>query len=284
MSKLKSLVIICTALLFLAGLSTIDSAVASTEETTEPPPIPVQRSGEKYVPGDSLASISSAMVTAGNNNKLVLVIMGANWCHDSRALASRIENLPLSNIIGEHYETVFVDVGYLDKGKDVITSLGVPIYYATPSVLIVDPVSRKLINADNRHQWGNAANINMDDSVTYFQQMATSDLGTLRTETTLPEELRELLADIDAFEQLQAERLYLAYTVLSPMLYAYDNGDPDKFSDKTWSEVGEFRSKVPGDMDALRLEAHQRAAAGDKNIELKYPTYRAFSWEKKPLE
>lgn len=281
MSHLKRLVIALSVFMFLAGCSTINHASASNEEKTSSAAAPVKKSGENYLPGDSLANISSAMETAMNSNKLVLIIMGANWCHDSRALASRIETPPLSNIISENYETVLVDVGYLDKGKDVITSLGVPVYYATPTVLVVDPVSGKLVNADNRHQWGSAASINMPDSVEYFQRMANTDLGILRTETPPTDQLSELLAEIDAFEQKQADRLYKAYAVLSPMLEAYKNGEPDKFSEENWGEVREFRSKVPIDIDALRLEAHQRVAAGETNIELKYPSYPTFSWEKK---
>jgi hypothetical protein len=46
-------------------------------------------------------------------------MMGANWCHDSRALASRIYEEPLSTIINEHYETLFVDVGYLENGRHI---------------------------------------------------------------------------------------------------------------------------------------------------------------------
>jgi hypothetical protein len=277
----KSLIVISMILVLFTSLGVTGSAVSSTEETTEAHASDTEKSGEKYLPGDSLANIASAMDRARQNNTLVLVIMGANWCHDSRALASRVGTLPLSEFVSDNYETVFVDVGYLDKGKDVITSLGIPVYYATPTVLIIDPVSGQLVNADNRHQWGSAASISMDDSLAYFQQIASTDLDSLRSKIEPSQELQHLLTDIDAFEQLQADRLYLAYEVLAPMLDAYKNGDKDQFSEDTWAEIRQFRSKVPLDVDALRKQARQRVAAGETNIKLDYPSYPAFSWATK---
>lgn len=241
---------------------------------------PGERPGENYQPGDDLSNIETAREKALQSNKLVLVVMGANWCHDSRALAARLDGKPLKQVISDNYEMVFVDVGNLDKGKDVITSLGEPVWYATPTVLIVDPVSGKLVNANNRHQWGSAAKINMKDSVDYFKLMASTDLDVFRNETETPLQLTALLAQVDAFEQKQADRLYEAYAVLTPMLEAYNNGDHDNWSEKTWGEVSKFRMQLPLDLDALRQEARQRVAAGEINIKLKFPKYPAFSWEK----
>jgi hypothetical protein len=240
------------------------------------------KAGQNFQPSsDSMSAVTATLDIARGNNKLMLVVMGANWCHDSRALASRLNKEPLRSLVNEHYETIFVDVGYLDKGKDVITSLGSPVYYATPTILIVDPVSGRLVNEHNRHQWGNADKISMEDSVGYFQLMVNTDLEALREDIQLSNELQALLTEIDAFEQVQADRLYQAYAVLAPMLEAMDKGDRAGFSDKYWNKVRDFRMKVPNDIEALRAEAYTRAAAGENNIKLKYPKYPAFPWEKK---
>lgn len=258
-----------------------DNSVTKEDKSTDTHQGKAPRPGENYEPDNALGAISTAMENAVKNDQQLLVIMGANWCHDSRALAARIERPPLKPVIEAHYQTVFVDVGNLDKGKDVVTSFGVPVYYATPTVLIIDPVSRKLINADNRHQWGNAANISMEESVAYFQKMATTGQVMTVDARDSSGELSSLLAEIDIFEQEQANRIYRAYAKLTPMLEAYNKGDRDKFSDKIWNEVHDFRSQVPIDIAALRLEAHQRVASGEVGTQLKYPEYPAFSWEKK---
>jgi len=268
-------------------LSTVLSGVgvvhaSGVESTGEPVNQPAME-GELYAPSDdSMADVTAVLDAARKNHKLALVIMGANWCHDSRALAARLDTEPLRTVVSEHYETVFVDVGYLDKGKKVITSLGPPVYYATPTVLIVDPMNGQLVNAQNRHQWANAYNISMDESVAYFQQMANMDLTTLQGKDEVDGTLQELLTEIDAFEELQADRLYEAYKLIGPMLKTYKEGDKDAFSEAHWNEVRDFRYKVPGDIDALRAEAEKRVATGDNNIKLDYPEYMAFSWEKRP--
>jgi hypothetical protein len=63
---------------------------------------------------DSIAEVQQALSRAEESDRLVLVVLGANWCHDSRALASRLYTPPLADVIQQHYELVFVDVGFLD--------------------------------------------------------------------------------------------------------------------------------------------------------------------------
>lgn len=279
MFKTKILVSAWATLVCITGLAVSTTALASTETTGKSHESADARPGESYLAGDALAAIAAARESATRENKLVLVVMGANWCHDSRALASRLDTTPLSAIVSQHYETVFVDVGHLDKGKDVINSLGLPVFYATPTVLIVDPVSGRLVNADNRHQWADAANISMEESVLYFEEFTSTDLAGLRADANSPAELSMLLTDIDAFETIQAGRLYQAYAVLTPMLEAFDKGDKEQFSQEIWDEVRQFRYKLALDVDTLRSEARQKVAIGETHIELNYPTYPTFSWE-----
>ena len=45
-------------------------------------------SGRLYVPSDNpMADVDAILVRARFEDKLALIIMGENWCHDSRALA-----------------------------------------------------------------------------------------------------------------------------------------------------------------------------------------------------
>jgi len=259
----------------LLGLSAGTFTLSASEAIT-----PAEESGELYLPSDdAMADVTAAIQAAKESNKLTLVVMGANWCHDSRGLASRLNQEPLKSLVDENYQTVFVDVGFLSKGKEVITSIGPPVYYATPTVLIIDPVSGQLVNALDRHRWADAFSISMEESVEYFQRMAETDLTALRNERIIPEDLQNLLTEIDAFEQRQADRLYQAYTILGPMLEAYKAGDKEAFKDEYWNEIRDFRYKVPADVDGLRAEVKKRTAAGEGQIDLAYPEYPAFSWE-----
>jgi len=264
--------------LLCAGLSCASITMAAGGAVTAEPATPVSRSGEIYLPSaDPLADLAAKLASAKATNKRLLVVLGANWCHDSRALATRLFTAPLRTDIEAHYVTLFVDVGYLDKGQEVIASLGVPVYYATPTVLIVDPVSGLVVNAHDRHQWAEAANIGMPASIEYFRQFAGTGQATPTGENDVY--LQTLLKQIADFEQAQAERLYRAYAVVGPMLKAYKEGDRDAFDDDLWNEVRDYRFRVPLDLEALRSEARERVAAGETGIELNYPVYPAFSWE-----
>ena len=263
-----------------AGLSVAGMVQASDSAPADDSAKSATKPGELYLPSDdAMADLAEALETARNSNRLLLVMMGANWCHDSRALASRVYEEPLSTTINEHFETLFVDVGFLENGKDVISSLGSPVYYATPTVLIVDPLSGQVINASNRHQWANAASISMEESLEYFREFANTDLNSFQNEQVVDAALQQLLIEIEAFEQLQADRLYEAYAVLAPMLRAYTAGDKEAFSEETWNEVRDFRYKIPADVETLQSEARTRVWAGETDIKLNYPVYPAFSWD-----
>lgn len=279
MNIIKPLIYTSLALLLSAGLPVTKTHASDDAATEKTEATPVE-SGNLFIPSeDSMADLKTGLDTAQKNNKLALVVLGANWCHDSRALAARLYKEPLSTVIKSHYEVIFIDVGYLEKGKDVISSLGIPVYYATPTVLIVEPASREVLNADNRNQWGNAYTISMKDSVDYFTQFSEAGGGSLQSDDEPDENLQKLLADIEAFEEVQAARLYEAYAVLTPMIKAYKGGDDKAFSEKIWNEVRDYRFKVSEDVVALRAEARARVADGETDIHLSYPVYQAFSWD-----
>ena len=228
--------------------------------------------GEVFLPSeDALGDLQAALKRAESEHKLALVILGANWCHDSLALAVRLQAEPLKSLVDEKYATVFVDVGNLSEGRDVIQSLGIPIYYATPTVLIVDPGSGRLVNYGNLNMWGSAASISMADSVSYFQTMADIDLSALPDEKDFSAEQIQLMAEIDGFEQIQADRLSDAYLIAGAML---DNN----FDRSVWMEIGKFRNSVAANLDELRAEVSRRIADGETGFVLSYPNYPPWSW------
>ena len=234
--------------------------------------------GRLYQPSaDPVADVQQALQQAATSNRLALVVLGANWCHDSRALASRLHRAPLAELIQQHYELVFVDAGHLDKGRPVMQQFGVAHYYATPTVLIVDPSTGQLLNNDDRHQWGGAYNIDMATSVRYFEKWLKEDPDAGPAADSA--ELRRLNAEIDTFEQQLAERVAAGYSAVGPMLKAYEAGNAPEDFDARWNELRDFRMSIPGDIRALREDARRRVSAGDQNPELQYPTYPLLSWE-----
>lgn len=234
--------------------------------------------GRQYHPSaNPLADVQRALDRAENGDRLLLVVLGANWCHDSRALASRLNRPPLAERIQQHYELEFVDAGFLDEGRAVMQRFGVAHYYATPTVLIIDPSSGQLINDEDRHQWSNAYKIDMLTTVQYFEKWQKDD--SVVDPVVGSAELRRLYAEIDEFEQQMAERVAVGYAIVGPMLEAYKAGNAPTEFDASWNELRDFRVAIPGDMRELRDDARRRVSAGDQDIQIVLPTYPLLSWE-----
>jgi len=227
-----------------------------------------------------LADVQRALDRAEDADRLALVVLGANWCHDSRALASRLHRPPLAELIQQHYELVFVDAGFLDKGRAVMQRFGVAHYYATPTVLIIDPSSGQPINDEDRHQWSNAFKIDMSTSVQYFEKWQKDGSGAEPVVDSA--ELQRLYAEIDVFEQQLAERVAAGYAVVGPMLEAYAAGNEPEAFDASWNELRDFRVAIPDDIRKLRDEAQRRVSEGEKDIQLLFPEYPLLSWESEP--
>jgi hypothetical protein len=234
--------------------------------------------GRLFQPSENpLADVQRALDRADDGDRLTLVVLGANWCHDSRALASRLHRPPLAELIQQHYELVFVDAGFLDKGRAVMQQFGVAHYYATPTELIIDPSSGQVINNEDRHQWSNAYKIDMSTSVRYFEKWLKDD--SVADPVVDSAELRRLYAQIDEFEQLLADRLAAGYAVVGPMLEALKAGNEPEEFDASWNELRNFRVAIPGDIRELRDEARRRTSAGDHDIQVTFPDYPLLSWE-----
>ena len=213
----------------------------------------------------ALDETEAAIERALEQEKLALVILGAHWCHDSKALARRLDQPALREVLDDRYETLLVGLGYYEHGFDVAERLGIEIYTHTPTVLIYDPKSESIVNIDDHHIWRESARLTDDETLTYFKEKSDPDNWSQAFGT-------DDLA-LRAFEKKQAERLRDAYRLLGPMLEE-DADDLDTF----WGPVRDFRYQFTDDLNRLRQEARAAAAAG-KPFEPEWPEYEPFPWE-----
>jgi hypothetical protein len=68
---------------------------------------------------DPLADVQQALDRAEEGDRRAQVVLGANWRHDSRALAARLHRSPLAEIIQQHYELEFIHVGFYELDRAV---------------------------------------------------------------------------------------------------------------------------------------------------------------------
>ena len=120
---------------------------------------------------DAGADVDAAFKAAKISGRNVLLVLGGNWCHDSRGLAAKFERPELAKIIAEGYELVWVDVGYRDRNLDVPARFGVMELLGTPTVLVLSPEG-ELLNGDSIHDWRSADSIAYEDALDYFGKFA----------------------------------------------------------------------------------------------------------------
>ena len=137
------------------GLALALSACATT------PPAPAYPEAKSYaVTPDAMGDVDAALARASANGKRVLLVMGANWCHDSRALAGWLETPRLSALVADRYELVFVNVGLPQTGDGhnlaIAERFGLEGFPGTPALLVLT-ADGQLVNADTAQSWRNAA-------------------------------------------------------------------------------------------------------------------------------
>ena len=254
-----------TLLLLTALLVGCAGHPSGEEAAAEPFPDPP-------APETIVTSVNDVMVRAEIEGKLAMLVLGANWCHDSTHFVEMIESPELRELLEQRYVVALFNTGYMDHVKDYLQPLGVPAIYGTPTVLIVDPVTGDVRNLDQHYYWRNASQLTEEDARRYFSRYLMAPAPPV----PMSPRLAEALAQIDSFEAAQGQRIYAAYTALGELMREGDGGDlPEGFVEK-WKNLGRMRSQITGDLEALRQSAREQDAAGAAAIELDFPEYALF--------
>lgn len=248
------------------------TACVAPAAVEKPAPLP----GAVYAAqGVGLADIEQALASADREGKRLLVVLGADWCHDSRALAERLQTEPLATLVAERYALRMVDVDFLERGRDVAQRFGVSQIYATPTVLVVEPRGESLVNAQDRHQWGAASTIGMSEALDYFRRMAEIS-APADPASGLPAEFSD---PIFRYERNAAEHVAEGYARVGPLLRAYKAGQKPAGFEPQWEEVAAFRKAVPGQLRDLWEQARELSEKGAPAGALHLPDIRPWSWQ-----
>jgi len=232
-----------------------------------------------FSPSNKLKSqVESTLALAKAEQKLALFVLGAQWCHDSKGLAKNFSTPQMQQVLSANYQVLFVDVGYLESGFELVKQFNQPIYYGTPTVMVVNPNTKQLLNKLTMRKWLNAYKVPLNEYVEYFSNLTENrDLPAIKSKT-----MQAYLQEINHFEQQQAIRLKKAYQVVGPLLKAYMESDAKEasteFVDK-WQPVQDYRYSIQDDIKALIAQAKSNVEQGS-NQALDFPIYPDFIWEK----
>jgi len=116
----------------------------SFDQLVKPLPLPYDEAA------NAMAAVDRARAKARATHKLLLIDLGGNWCLDCRILAGTMDLPEVGAFLRRHFELVTVDVGRFDKNLSVPARYGITQrLQGVPSLLVVDPRTDQLINADH---------------------------------------------------------------------------------------------------------------------------------------
>ncbi|MEE9434578.1 MAG: thioredoxin family protein [Sphingorhabdus sp.] len=161
-------------------------AEAPAEDAAHPEAFPYDEDA------DADALVDAALARAAAANKRVILVLGANWCHDSRILAGWFETERFAEMLEPLYEVVYIDVGVPQrKGKGrnqhLIKRFKGKKQKNTPYVMVLSPAG-KLLNRKDARSWRNAASRSEDEIFGYF-----ADFGEFRRDDSFAKGSKRLL-------------------------------------------------------------------------------------------
>lgn len=118
---------------------------------------------------DGWVDLNTTRAAAQQSGKRAMIVMGANWCHDSRGLASYFEDPEFrAEHLTPYYEQVYIDVGEKNRNVDIAQHLGVESIVGTPTVFILES-DGTVLNLETAPTWRNAASRSKEEIVEYFR-------------------------------------------------------------------------------------------------------------------
>ena len=116
---------------------------------------------------DAHRQITTAIAEASKANKNVILVFGANWCGDCRALDAQMHKEELAALIAANYEVVKVDVGRFDKNRDIGEKYHVPLKHGIPALAVLDRAGN-LLYAMDQGQFADARSMSYESIKGFF--------------------------------------------------------------------------------------------------------------------
>lgn len=119
---------------------------------------------------DSHADIRHALAKAKTGQKNVLLVFGANWCPDCRALSEQMAQGSLAREVRKRYVVVKVNIGNWDHNMDIASEYGNPPKKGIPAIAVLDSQGR-LLNATMAGELSVARSMNNDSVLKVFEKI-----------------------------------------------------------------------------------------------------------------
>jgi len=143
----------------LAAILTSTLAVGCTSVSAAEPVLVVDHPEASLFDetADAKADLDAALAQGVAENKVTLVTMGANWCHDSRALAGWFtKDDEFITLLEDQFVVTYIDVGQKNRNIDIAQRFGYNEIVGTPTLFMVAP-DGTVLNEATAGTWRNSA-------------------------------------------------------------------------------------------------------------------------------
>jgi protein disulfide-isomerase len=118
---------------------------------------------------DAKAEVRQALADAGKDRRPVLLIFGANWCKDCRALDQSLKGGKSAALMAHQFRVVKIDVGNFDRNLDIDEAYGHPIKKGIPAAVLLSADNRVLY-ATHAGELADARRMSDDGIYAFFKQ------------------------------------------------------------------------------------------------------------------
>ena len=173
--RLAPALALALALPLLGAPATAQEAAAPAATTPATAQGPYDPAADATAALDAALAAAQARAASGSQQR-VLAIFGANWCHDSRDLATMLERPRVAELVAQHYQVVLIDAGVPQTGNgrnlDLAARHGVDGFTGTPTMLVLDPQGRLVNTPEDARAWRNASTRGERAVRRYLREMA----------------------------------------------------------------------------------------------------------------
>lgn len=120
---------------------------------------------------DAKMDVQHALIAAKSSHKPVLIVFGANWCEDCRALDRAIKRGKSAALLARSFNIVNVDVGNFDRNLDVVAAYGNPIKKGIPAAVVVS-VDNKVLHTTKAGELANARRMSATGIYDFFRKVS----------------------------------------------------------------------------------------------------------------
>lgn len=95
-------------------------------------------------PAQAKADLASALKTAAQTHRRVLLDFGGNWCGDCHVLDMYFHNADNQQILESNFVLVHVNVGQYDANLDLAEKYGIPLNRGVPAIAVLSDTGKLL--------------------------------------------------------------------------------------------------------------------------------------------